>query len=121
MRRYPDKIVVYKVSGDTNNPYEEPTYELVYEGRCRVFFEGTSGGGKEEATDSDYRAIIPDSRMVDVGENYKVCLKRFNSSKDKVWDVIGYCKNFARYDRVCEVYVQMTKNNIIEEDTSLEE
>jgi hypothetical protein len=54
--------------------------------------------------------------MVDVGENYKVGVKFQNTSNGKEWDVIGYVVDFARYDRVCNLYFSLVKDQQIEED-----
>jgi hypothetical protein len=55
--------------------------------------------------------------MPNVGENYKVGVKFQHTSDDREWDVVGYVVDFARYDRVCNLYFSLVKDQQIKEDT----
>jgi hypothetical protein len=112
MNRYPHKIIIQEVVGE-RTPYNEPTYETVFEGRCRCFLDKKAAGG-DDITANDYQVVIPSPKMVDVGENFKVGVKFQNATNGKAWDLVGFVKDFARYDRVCNLYFQVIKDNQIE-------
>ena len=115
MNRFPHTILVQKAQGDFNNPFEEVGFENVYKGRCRCFINGQDRMRANKIMDSDYHVVIPDPRMVTIGENYKANIS-YNVSGDEKYDVIGYVKDFVRYDKVCELFVQVIKENQIESD-----
>ena len=115
MNRHPHKIIIQKVI-NSNSPYDEPTYETIYEGRCRCFMDKQSSLAGDGFSENYYQAVIPSPRMVDVGENFKIGIKLDKTTNDREWDIVGYVKDFARYDRVCNVYFQVVKDNQIEED-----
>lgn len=115
MNRFPHKIAILKpTSGD--NPYVETDYTYVYQGRGRCFLNRQSAFRTNKVMDCDYQVVIPDRSMVEVGETYKICVKFQNTPNSSDWDLIGFIKDFARYDRVCNIYFQMVKENIISED-----
>lgn len=118
MNRYPHKIIIQKVVTESS-PYADAEYETVYEGRCRCFMDGRSSIDTQGDSESDYQVVIPSPKMVDVGENYKVGVKFQHTSNGKEWDVIGYVVDFARYDRVCNLYFSLEKDQQIEEDTEM--
>ena len=66
--------------------------------------------------DCSHQVVIPDRNMPDIGENFKVGVKMHTSPDEREWTLVGYVKDFARYDRVCNLYFQMVKENLIEED-----
>jgi len=66
--------------------------------------------------DCTHQVVIPDRSMPEIGENYKVGVKMHTSKDAKDWTLVGYVKDFARYDRVCNLYFQMVKENLIAED-----
>lgn len=113
MDRYPHKIIIQKSIGDFS-PYQSPTYTNVFEGRCRCFMDKRSANG-DDITENSYQVVIPSPQMVDVGENFKVFVKMQNTINGKDWDLIGFVKDFARYDRVCNLYFQVVKDNEVEE------
>lgn len=115
MNRYPHKIIIQKTV-ETANPYDTPIYETIYEGRCRCFMDKQSTMAGDGFSENYYQVVIPSPRMVEVGENFKVGVKMLLHSNDKKWDYVGYVKDFARYDRVCNLYFQVVKDNQIEED-----
>lgn len=114
MQKYPDKIAIYEVKNG-GNPFESKDFTLVYGGKCRCYLSRQSAFRKK-IMDCDYGAVIPDRTMIDIGENFKVAIKFHNSKSNNQWDIVGYVKDFARYDRVCNIYFQMVKENIIAED-----
>lgn len=115
MNRYPHKIIIQRPVGH-ENPYEDVSYETVFEGRCRCFLDKLSNAAGEGISEGDYQVVIPSPRMVDVGENFRVGIKTQYTSSEKKWDFVGFVKDFARYDRVCNVYFQVVKDNQIEEE-----
>lgn len=115
MDRYPHKIIIQNSVGDSDNPYSDSTFETVFEDRCRCFLDKRSSGTDGEITENSYQVVIPSPNMVDIGENFKVGVKLQHNSGRK-WDLVGFVKDFARYDRVCNLYFQVTKDNQIIED-----
>lgn len=115
MIRYPHKIIIQKVITESS-PYEDATYETIFEGKCRCFMDRRSSIDAKGDSECNYQVVIPSPSMVDVGENYKVGVKLQNTNNDKDWDIVGYVVDFARYDRVCNLYFSMVKDNQIEED-----
>lgn len=115
MYRYPHTIIIQKPNG-SENPYEDVSFTTIYEGRCRCFLDKLSNANNDSISEGDYQVVIPSPRMVDVGENFKVGVKFQHTSNDKRWDIVGYVRDFARYDRVCNLYFQIVKDNMIEED-----
>jgi hypothetical protein len=113
MNRYPHIIIIQKVT-ETSSPYEEPEYETIYEGRCRCFMDKQSSMAGDGFSENYYQVVIPSPKMVAIGENFKVGVKYHSSNV--AWDLVGYVKDFARYDRVCNIYFQVVKDNQIEED-----
>ena len=113
MNRYPDTIVILKTEG--GDPYHEPTFEEVYRGRCRCFLDRQAGFRTNRVMDCSHQVVIPDRNMPDIGENFKVGVKMHTSPDEREWTLVGYVKDFARYDRVCNLYFQMVKENLIEE------
>lgn len=114
MNRYPDKIIILEPEG--GDPYNAPKWNEVYTGRCRCFLHRESGYRINKVMDCTHQVVIPDRSMPDIGENYKVGVKMHTSPTDRDWTLVGYVKDFARYDRVCNLYFQMVKENLIEED-----
>lgn len=112
--RYPDKIIILEAEG--GDPYNAPTWKTVYEGRCRCFLDKESAFRTNKVMDSTHQVVIPVRDMPEIGENCKVGVKQHNNPSEQKWDLVGYVKDFARYDRVCNLYFQMVKENIIEED-----
>ena len=115
MDRYPHKIIIQKVITDSD-PYKRPVYETIFTGRCRCFLKNQTSPFEDEITTNNYQVVIPYPKMVDVGENFKVGVKFHNTSKDKMWDLLGYVKDFARFDRVCNLFFQEIKDLQIQED-----
>ena len=113
MDRYPHKILIQSVVGEAS-PYQTPTYVDVFEGRCRCFMDKRSSNG-DDMTENNYQVVIPSPKMVDIGENFKVFVKMQNTINGKAWDYVGFVKDFARYDRVCNLYFQVVKDNEVEE------
>ena len=114
MSRYSDKIIILEAIG--GDPYQEPTWRKVYEGRCRCFLHRESGYRIGKVMDCTHQVVIPDRNMVQIGENFKVGVKMHTNKDNRNWDLVGYVKDFARYDRVCNLFFQMVKENIIYED-----
>lgn len=114
--RYPDKFVVMEPVGEINDPYNPPEYRPMYTGRCRCFLRKPTALRVGSVKDSDFRIVVPDRSMPDVGENYRVCVKMHTNKNNKFWDHVGYVTDFARYDRVCNIDFQMVKENVIYED-----
>lgn len=114
MDRYPHKILIQSVIGEVS-PYKSPTYTNVFEGRCRCFMDKRSSNG-DDLSENNYQVVIPSPKMVDIGENFKVSVKMHNTINGKEWDLVGYVKDFARYDRVCNLYFQEIKDLQIQED-----
>lgn len=112
--KYPDKIIILEAVG--GDPYNEPTWNKVYEGRCRCFLHRESGYRIGKVMDCTHEVVIPDRNMVQIGENFKVGVKMHTNKDNRNWDLVGYVKDFARYDRVCNLFFQMVKENIIYED-----
>ena len=115
MDRYPHTILIQRAEGDFNNPFEDVSFEDVYEGRCRCFINGQARFRSNKVMDSDYHVIIPNARMVAIGENYKANVS-YNIGGVRKYEVIGYVKDFVRYDKVCEIFIQVVKENQIEGD-----
>lgn len=115
MKRYPDEIIILE-SNDSINPYEQHPWNQVYRGRCRCFLdkEAAFRGGKE--MDNIYQVVIPDTKMPDIGENLRVGVRMHTSPADREWTLVGNVRDFARYDRVCNLNFEMVKQNLIEED-----
>ena len=114
MQKYPDKVIILKVNGD--GPYGNPVREQVYTGRCRAFLDGKARYRLERVMNSTYRVVIPDRKMPDIGENFVVAVRFHNNPSVLYWDVVGYVKDFARYERICEITFELVKENIIYED-----
>ena len=119
MNRYPDKIIILEAVG--GDPYNEPTWNKVYEGRCRCFLHRESGYRIGKVMDCTHEVVIPDRNMVQIGENFKVGVKMHTNKDNRNWDLVGYVKDFARYDRVCNLYFEMVKENLVEEDVPTDE
>lgn len=115
MNRYPDEIIILETDGSVG-PYETPTFVEVYRGRCRCFLDRQAAFRTNRVMDCSHQVVIPDRNMPDIGENSKVGIKMHTSPNDRDWTLVGYVKDFARYDRVCNLYFQMVKENLIEED-----
>lgn len=116
MDRYPHTILIQKPSDNASNPYKEPSYNDVYKGRCRCYLNGQSRFRSQKVMDSDFAVSIPDPHMVTIGETYKVCIRYNIHDSIYDWDLMGYVKDFIRYDRNCYIYFQVIKENQIEED-----
>lgn len=116
MARYPDKFVIMKPMGEINDPYNAPEYAPVYTGACRCFLRKTTALRNGSVKDSDFRIVVPNRRMPEIGENYRACVKMHTSTDARYWDLVGYVTDFARYDRVCNIDFQMIKENVIYED-----
>lgn len=115
MIKYPDEIIILKpMEGGT--PYDAAPWEQVYRGKCRCFLDRQAAFRINKIMDCSYQVVIPDRHMVDIGENFKVGIKMHTSKSNHNWDLVGYVKDFARYDRVCNLYFQMVKENLIYED-----
>lgn len=115
MNRHPDTIVILRQIGEAT-PYDTPHFEQVYTGRCKCSLDRQSAFRMEKVMDSTYQVVIPDRSMPEIGENYIVGIKMHTNKNSRSWDLIGYVKDFARYDRVCNLYFQIPKENIILED-----
>ena len=119
MVRYPDKIIIMEpVGGD---PYNAPTWNKVYEDKCRCFLDRQSAFRTNKVMDCTHQVVIPDRDMPEIGENWKVGVKMHTNPSGDEWDLVGYVKDFARYDRVCNLYFQMFKENLIAEDMPSDE
>ena len=120
MDRYPHKVLIQKPDNtDTNqaNPWaEEVEYIDVYSGQCRCYLNAQSRFRTNKVMDSDFCVTIPDPKMIDIGENYRVCVKYPNSPSKNPYNVIGFVKDFVRYDRNCLIHFQVIKENMIAED-----
>lgn len=103
-------------AGDVNDPYNAPKYNVLFSGACRCFLHRQTAMRQGSVKDSDFRIVVPDRSMPDVGENYRVCVKMHTSKNNRYWDLVGYVADFARYDRVCNIDFQMVKENQIYED-----
>jgi hypothetical protein len=114
MVRYPDEILIVKPLVE-NDPYHAPEWEQVYQGRCRCFLDRQSGFRTNKVMDCTHQIVVPDAYMPEIGENFKVGVKMHTKRSNK-YDLVGYVKDFARYDHVCNIYIQMVKENLIEED-----
>jgi hypothetical protein len=66
--------------------------------------------------DSTHQVVIPDRYMPEIGENFKVGVRMHTNTSNRNWDLVGFVKDFARYDRVCNLNFQMVKENLIYED-----
>lgn len=97
-------------------PYKRPEWKQVYTGRCRCFLHRESGYRIGKVMDCTHEVVIPDRNMVQIGENFKVGVKMHTNKDNRTWDLVGYVKDFARFDRVCNLYFQMVKENVIFED-----
>lgn len=120
MERYPHTVLIQKPDNadlDQTNPWaEEVKYIDVYKGACRCYLNAQSRFRTNKVMDSDYCVTIPDPTMKDIGENYKVCVKFPNSPSKNNYNVIGYVKDFIRYDRNCLIHFQVIKENMITGD-----
>ena len=114
MNRYPDEIIILKAQG--GDPYKSPSWVQVYKGRCRCFLDRQAAFRINKIMDCTYQVAIPDRYMPDIGENFKIGVRMHTSKSNHDWDLVGYVKDFARYDRVCNLYFQMVKENLIYED-----
>lgn len=114
MNRYPDEIIILKAEG--GDPYHAPSWQLVYRGRCRCFLDRQAAFRTNKVMDCSYQVVIPDRYMEEIGENFKVGVRMHTSKTTRYWDLVGFVKDFARYDRVCNLYFQMVKENLIYED-----
>ena len=120
MNRYPDTIVILKT--DNDDPYaEEVKYTEVYRGRCRCFFLKSSNYRTGKVAECTHEVVIPDCKMPEIGENFKVGVHMHNSPGDEQWTYVGYVRDFARYDRVCNLYFEIVKENLVEEDVPTDE
>lgn len=115
MKRYPDEIIILKPA-DGGTPYKAAPFLQVYRGRCRCFLDRQAAFRTNRVMDCTYQVVIPDRFMEDIGENFKVGVKLHTSKSNHNWDLVGYVKDFARHDRVCNLYFQMVKENLIYED-----
>lgn len=115
MNRYPHKIIIQKVITESS-PYNDAEYETVFTGRCRCFMDRRSSIDTQGDSENNYQVVIPSPKMIDIGENYKVGVKLQHTDKKKEWDLVGYVVDFARYDRVCNLYFSMIKEQQIDED-----
>lgn len=119
MNRYPDEIIILESEG--RGPYEDPVFTEVYRGKCRCFLDRQAAFRTNRVMDCSHQVVIPDRYMPDIGENSKVGVHMHTSPDEREWTLVGYVKDFARYDRVCNLYFQMVKENLIEEDIPNEE
>jgi len=78
--------------------------------------DGRSSIDAQGDSENNYQVVIPSPKMVDIGENYKVGVKFQHTTNEKKWDIVGYVVDFARYDRVCNLYFSLVKDQQIEED-----
>lgn len=115
MNRYPDEIVIFEPNYESN-PYKHVKPTPVYRGRCRCFLDRQAAFRTNRVMDCSYQVVIPDRNMIEIGENFKVGVKMHTNKGNRNWDLVGYVKDFARYDRVCNLYFQMVKENLIYED-----
>lgn len=115
MDRYPHKILIQKMVGEAT-PYQDAEYATVYEGRGRYFLKSKAAINDGDVSEDTYQIVIPSSKIEDIGENFKVAVKHQHTSSEKEWDLVGFVTNFARYDRVCNVFFQVIKDNQIAED-----
>lgn len=114
MVRYPDEIIILKgIGGD---PYIAPEWQEVYKGRCRCFLDRQSAFRTNKVMDCTHQVVVPNPNMPEIGENWKVGVHMHGDPGERHWNLVGYVKDFARYDHVCNIYFQMVKENIIEED-----
>lgn len=116
MNRYPDTIIILRPIGDSSPYANDVTWEQVYSGRCRCFLDRQSAFRTNKVMDCTHQVVIPDRYMPEIGENFKVGIKMHTNKSNRNWDLVGYVKDFARYDRVCNLYFQMVKENLIAED-----
>lgn len=116
MQKYPDDIVILEIHNGGNPFQKKAAFRVVYQGKCRCYLNKPAAFRVTKVMDCDYGVVIPDRSMVSIGENFKVGIRFHNSKTNKSWDLVGYVKDFARYDRVCNLYFQMVKENLIEED-----
>ena len=114
MNRYPDEIIILEAVG--GDPYNAPSWQQVYRGRCRCFLDRQAAFRTNKVMDCTYQVVIPDRYMEEIGENFKVGIRMHTSKTTRYWDLVGFVKDFARYDRVCNLYFQMVKENLIYED-----
>lgn len=117
MDRYPHKCVILEPPEDKDNPYaQDNEYREVYSGSCRCYNNNLTTYRTSKIMNCDFCLSIPNPRMVDIGENFKVLVKYPNIQSENEWNLVGYVKDFVRYDRNCEVYFQMIKENLVEGD-----
>lgn len=111
---YPDRIIIQKPIND--GPYGSTNYETVYTGSCKCFLDKMSALRVTKVMDNHFCCVIPNRSMPDVGERYKVGVKYHNTKNGMNCDLVGYVLDFARYNRVCNVYFQIAKEEMIYED-----
>ena len=112
---YPDKVIISKPLSD--DPYERNvTYEVIYSGACKCFLDKKSALRITKAMDNNYCCVIPNRSMPDIGERYKVGVKYHNTQNGKNCDLVGFVLDFARYNRVCNLYFQIIKEEMVYED-----
>ena len=116
MARFPDKFIVMQPVGNIDDPYNPPEYKMLYSGKCRCYLRKPTATRIGTVKDSDFRIVVPDRSMPDVGENFRVCVKMHTNKNNRFWDHVGYVSDFARYDRNCEIDFNMVKENVIYED-----
>lgn len=68
--------------------------------------------GTRTVGQNEYQAAIPNPRMIEIGENWKVVAKLHGGDMEYV----GYVTYFSRFDKVCYVNFQVIKDNPIEGD-----
>lgn len=116
MRLHPDTVVILKPS-NTSNPYGATDYSEVYRGACKCFLDKKSAFRTNKVMDNTFQVVIPDRSMPEIGEGYKVAIRYHTSPKDEdTYDLVGYVVDFSRYNRVCNLYFQIIKEEMIESD-----
>ncbi len=121
MELHPDHIVILQPA-ESNNPYEAVEYEQVYSGKCKCFLDKKSAFRTNKVMDNTFQVVIPNRSMPDIGEGYKVGIRYHTSPKEEgSYDLVGYVVDFSRYNRVCNLYFQIVKEEMIEADVPEEE
>ncbi len=121
MKLHPDTIVILQPK-DTNNPYGKAEYEQVYRGECKCFLDKKSAFRTNKVMDNTFQVVIPNRNMPDIGEGYKVAVRYHTSPKDTgAFDLVGHVVDFSRYNRVCNLYFQIVKEEMIAADVPEEE
>lgn len=116
---YPDKLIILRPTSD--DPYDENmAYEPVYMGACKCFLDKKSAFRTTKVMDNNFCCVIPNRSMPDVGERYKVGVKYHNTKNGKNCDLVGFILDFARYNRVCNLYFQIIKEEMVFEDVPIE-